>query len=139
MSTGDICYNGIAAALLAPCEPQAPLFTLLRRCVAKRLPYRIYMPSKFVRAVNDRDRGRGMHNFYSRTLNHYLIQQGRGEKVSERMIEQYHDNVRKVLGRPNARRYLGCGGLLWRIAREYSSSLYTDALLGPSTSAAAQK
>jgi hypothetical protein len=30
---------------------------------------------------------------------------------------------------------LGCGGLLWRIAREYSPSLYTDVLLGPSITA----
>jgi hypothetical protein len=51
------------------------------------------------------------------------------------MVKQYYDNVREVLSRPHARRYLGCGGLLWRITREYSPDLYTDALLGPSITA----
>ena len=90
------------------CEPQVPLFTLLSRCVAKALPYCIYMPSTYIQTVNNR----GMHNFDSGTPNHYLIQQGRGEKVSEGMVKQYYDNVRKVLSRPHARRYLSCGGLL---------------------------
>jgi hypothetical protein len=87
MSTGCICYDEITAALLHLCEPQVPLSTLLSRCVAKGLPYRIYMPSTYIQTVNNR----GMHNFDSGTPNHYLIQQGRGKKVSERMVKQYYD------------------------------------------------
>jgi hypothetical protein len=54
------------------------------------------------------------------------------------MITQYIHNVREVLRRPQARRFISMGGLLSRIAQEYAPMLYMEALLGPSVAAIEQ-
>ena len=103
--------------------------SLLTRCLAKGLPYRISLPLVSSTTTSYFP----SHAFSTGNPSFPLIRQQQYEKLSKRMVRQYHANVQAILSLPDARKFLTCGGLLWRIVKHYAPGLYPAALQGPSS------
>jgi hypothetical protein len=99
-------------------DPQQSIHDLLTRCLAKGLPYSISSKLSVTSSNN------AIRACKSET---HLIPQDRSEKLSIRIVNEYLANVRTVLRRPHSYKFLEQGGLLWRIVREYSPEVYTNA------------
>jgi hypothetical protein len=103
-------------------DPQLSVPDLLTRCLIKGLPYSISLP-----LVTPDISPPAIRHSDSRSL----IQQTRNEKVSVGMVKKYFSNVQMVLRRPHAYKFLEYGGLIWRIVRQYGSTVYANAFIGP--------
>jgi hypothetical protein len=108
-------------------DPTASIDDLLRRCLMKSLPYRIFLPTGALSSPN--------HSFFR---NHALsvdkanlLEQGQTKRVSAAMVQKYFENISGLLSQPDAHKFLECGGLLSRIARHYAPGLLVCAFNGP--------
>jgi hypothetical protein len=105
-------------------HPQMLIPDLLVHSLAKGLPYRITMPLTSLSNTS--------FPAPQQSIGH--IPQGRNVKVSPRMVNVYLSNVQLVLSRPHAHKFLKCGGLIWRIVRQYRPEIYTRAFVVPNSS-----
>jgi hypothetical protein len=117
-------------------DPDIATSTLMQHCLRKGLPFRLVVPEDNLQAL----RPQGLLPNYNRPS--WLdnvdtpIPQDRREAANSRILQEYLHSVTAVLQRPHAHRFLTAGDLLWRIAIAFGpATLYTDALVGPSSTA----
>lgn len=117
-------------------DPSVTIADLLPRCLAKGLPFRMFVSQAALPQLAPADLSIFPATPVWLTYPDALIQQGCNKGTASELRDmciQYRRLVAEVLSRPHARRFLTAGGLLWRIAREYGPpDLFRRALQGPS-------
>jgi hypothetical protein len=103
-------------------DPAATIDDLLRRCIVKGLPYCILLPSSqgtFFRESS-----------FVVDKAHPIVQAHK--TVTLDMVQEYFRNVRRLLGQPDAHKFIEYGGLISRIVRHFAPGLSARAFDGPS-------
>jgi hypothetical protein len=107
-------------------DPSASIDDLLRRCLMKGLPYRIFLPTEPSSPTYSLFRDHALSVDTAGLLEH-----GETKIITASLAQRYFGRVHELLRQPDAHKFMECGGLLSRIARHYAPGLLVRAFDGP--------